>query len=66
MTRMPLVSVVVPVYNYEQYVGECIESVLTQTYSNWELVVVNNIPTATTINANAHVHFIEETLFSGR
>jgi len=35
MTHMPLVSVVVPVYNYDQYIGECIESVLTQTYSNW-------------------------------
>ncbi len=45
MTHMPLVSVVVPVYNYDQYLGECIESVLTQTYSNWELVVVNNCST---------------------
>jgi glycosyltransferase involved in cell wall biosynthesis len=45
MTHTPLVSVVVPVYNYDQYLGECIESVLTQTYSNWELVVVNNCST---------------------
>ena len=45
MTHMPLVSVVVPVYNYDEYLGECIESVLTQTYSNWELVVVNNCST---------------------
>jgi glycosyltransferase involved in cell wall biosynthesis len=42
MNNTPLVSVVVPVYNYEQYLRESIESVLTQTYENWELVVVNN------------------------
>jgi hypothetical protein len=31
-----------------------------------ELLVANNVPTGTTINANAHTHFIEETLFAGR
>ena len=31
-----------------------------------ELKLVGNIPTGTTINANAHVHFVEETLFAGR
>jgi glycosyltransferase involved in cell wall biosynthesis len=41
----PLVSVVTPVYNAEKYLAECIESVLTQTYQNWELVVVNNCST---------------------
>lgn len=45
MNHMPLVSVVVPLYNYEQYLPECIESVLAQTYANWDLVVVNNCST---------------------
>src|SRR5260370_13889615 len=45
MTPQPRVSVVIPLYNYEQYLPECIESVLRQTYENWELVVVNNCST---------------------
>jgi glycosyltransferase involved in cell wall biosynthesis len=38
----PLVSVLTPVYNGEKYLSECIESVLEQTYPNWEYVIVNN------------------------
>jgi len=38
----PLVSVVTPVYNGESFLAECIESVLGQTYQNWEYVIVNN------------------------
>ena len=36
------VSVVIPVYNVEQYIGRCLESVLTQSYENIEVVVVND------------------------
>lgn len=38
----PLISVVVPVYNTEKFVGATIESVQAQSYSNWELILVDD------------------------
>ena len=43
--RQPLVSIVTPVYNTGEYLAECIDSVLAQTYKNWEYVIVNNCST---------------------
>jgi len=45
----PLVSVLVPVYNCETYLRQCLESVLSQTYRNWECLVVNNCSTDKTL-----------------
>lgn len=45
LRSQPLVSIVTPVYNGERYLAECVESVLAQTYQNWEYVVVNNLST---------------------
>ena len=42
MHGQPLVSVLTPVYNGEDFLEECIESVLSQTYQNWEYLIVNN------------------------
>lgn len=42
MSGRPLVSVCMPCYNAEKYVGEAIESVLNQTYKHIELIVVND------------------------
>jgi glycosyltransferase involved in cell wall biosynthesis len=38
----PLVSIITPFYNTEAYLAECIESVLAQSYRNWEYILVNN------------------------
>ena len=38
----PLVSVIIPLYNAEEYIEECIESVFQQTYPNIEIIVVND------------------------
>ena len=38
----PLISVIVPVYNTEKYLDQCIQSVLVQTYTNWELLLIDD------------------------
>jgi len=42
------VSILIPVYNREKFIGACIQSALDQTYSNFEVVVVDNASTDTT------------------
>jgi len=41
----PLVSVVTPVYNCAEYLPECIESILSQSYQNWDYTIVDNCST---------------------
>jgi glycosyltransferase involved in cell wall biosynthesis len=41
-TEMPFVSVLTPVFNGETYLRPCIESVLAQTFRDWEYVIVDN------------------------
>ena len=38
----PLLSVIVPVYNTKKYLGKCIDSILAQTYSDYELILVDD------------------------
>ena len=39
---MKKVSLIVPVYNSEEYIGKCLDSILNQTYQNFEILVVND------------------------
>jgi glycosyltransferase involved in cell wall biosynthesis len=40
-----MVSIIVPVYNCEEFLDECIQSVLDQTFKNWELILINDCST---------------------
>lgn len=42
MKSLPLVSVIMPVYNVENYIGDSVKSVINQTYNNIELIVVDD------------------------
>ena len=39
---MPLISVIVPIYNVEKYLSRCVDSVLTQTFTDFELILVDD------------------------
>ena len=41
----PLVSVVIPVYNVEKYLRQCLDSVINQTYKNLEIICINDCTT---------------------
>lgn len=40
--RLPLISVIVPVYKVEKYLAKCVDSILNQTYANLEIILVDD------------------------
>lgn len=40
--KKPLVTIIIPVYNVEKYIAECLNSVIRQTYSNIEVIIIND------------------------
>ncbi len=57
MDPQPLVSIVTPLYNAERFLRKCIESVLRQTYENWEYLIVDNRSTDRSAEiAQAYAH----------
>lgn len=39
---MPFLSIIIPVYNAEKYLARCIESILRNTFSDWELILIDD------------------------
>lgn len=48
--KNPKVSVVLAVYNHEKYVGQTMESVLGQTYQDWEFIIIDDCSTDGSVN----------------
>lgn len=49
LTSAPAVSVVMPAYNVEKFIGEAVESLLAQDFTDWELVIVDDCSTDATL-----------------
>ena len=65
-----LVSIIMPSYNTADYIGETIESVLAQTYLNWELIIVDDCSTDNTDSvvakfADARIRYLKNECNSG-
>lgn len=54
MTEQPLVSIIIPTYNRADLIGETLDSILAQTYHNWECIVVDDGSTDNTSDVLAN------------
>ena len=43
--KTPAVTVIIPMYNTEKYIGECLQSLVNQTFQNFDVIVVNDCST---------------------
>lgn len=50
MQRRPLISIIIPVYNMELYLDQCLNSIVNQTYSELEIILVNDGSTDNSLN----------------
>ncbi len=53
MSKLPIISVVIPMYNVEKYIEKCIQSVVGQTYKNFEIICVDDGCTDNTLKVLA-------------
>lgn len=42
MHKQPLISIIIPVYNTEKYIHKCLNSIVSQSYTNWEAILVDD------------------------
>ena len=50
MNKTPVISILTTVYNREKYIAACIDSVLASSYQDWELIIVDDVSTDTSVS----------------
>lgn len=64
---IPFLSIIVPVYKVEKYLARCIESVVNQSFTDWELLLVDDgIPDGGIFVMNTQKAIIESAFFIKR
>lgn len=46
----PLISVIVPIYNVENYLRQCLDSIIGQTYQNLEILLIDDVSTDSSVS----------------
>ncbi|WP_179005527.1 glycosyltransferase family 2 protein [Winogradskyella forsetii] len=64
MSETPFFSVIIPLYNKEQYISECLKSALNQTFKNYEVVIINDGSTDDSVSIVESIISNKITLFS--
>lgn len=58
MSEQPAVSIIIPMYNSERYIEQCLGSALNQTFKNYEVIVVDDCSTDRSVElVEAFVNF---------
>lgn len=52
--KVPAISIVIPAYNVERYIGKCISSLINQTFTDYEIIAVNDGSTDSTLEILRH------------
>ena len=56
--NLPLISILTPFKNTAQYLDDCINSIINQSYQNWELILVDDFSTDKTLDViNSFLYF---------
>ena len=55
----PLITVIIPVYNVSNYLKQCLDSIINQTYKNLEIILVNDVSTDLSLKKyEVYEHFV--------
>ena len=52
---MPIVSIIIPIYNVEKYIKQCLESCINQTYKNFEVIIIDDKSTDQTLSITKNI-----------